>query len=392
MIDKTKERRIFIINVLYYALAAAILYYSVKYALGWVLPFIIGFLVALMVKPGIRFLYRKLKVPQKVSAIILVLLFYAIVGFLLFLVGAKLILILQDIFNSLPDMYDLYLAPQITDLIIQFKELTERLDPSIAQLIQNATSSIVDSSGSLVSGLSTKVLGYLSTTVISLPSVLLFILFAIISSVFFAMDFSKITGYITGMLPEKMQERMTTLRAMAADLGTKYIKSYAIIISITFIELSIGLLILGVDNAIGLAALIAFIDLLPVLGTGAVIIPWILITLIMGNYGLTIGLAVLYVVIIVVRNIMEPRLVGRQIGIHPLAMLASMYVGLQIFGFIGIFVLPLVLLVVKGFHENKADTPGDNPDQDRPDQDSPDLDKPVGETGQPETERIAPSD
>jgi sporulation integral membrane protein YtvI len=209
------------------------------------------------------------------------------------------------------------------------------------------TSSFANSSGTVVSGLSSKVLGYLSTTVISLPGIILFIVFSIISSVFFAVDYGKITEYVAGMLPEKTRGRVTKLRAMAADIGGKYVKSYAILLTVTFVELSAGLLIMGIDNAIALGALIAFIDLLPVLGTGAVLIPWCLVLVIMGNYGLAIGMAVLYVVIIVVRNILEPRIVGRQIGVHPLAMLASMYVGLKIFGFVGIFVLPIVLLAVK---------------------------------------------
>ncbi len=361
MNDKTLERKAFILNVLYFALAAAILYFCVKYALGWVLPFLIAFLVSMLLRPVIRFLAKKFKIPQKLSALILVLLFYAVVGFLLFLVIAKLVLISRDIFSNIPQMYEDYLAPQITDLFEQFKTLTERLDPNIAQMIQNATSSFVDSSGSLVSNLSAKVLGYLSNTVISLPGIILFIVFSIVSSVFFSMDFTKISGYITGILPDKMNVRLTKLKTMAADIGRKYVKSYAILIAITFAELSLGLLILGVDNAIALAAVIAFIDLLPVLGTGAVLIPWSLILLIMGNYGLAIGLAVLYVVMLIVRNILEPRIVGRQIGVHPLAMLVSMYAGLKIFGFIGIFVLPLVLLAVKGFLENKPDAPPDKP-------------------------------
>ncbi len=357
MNETIEARKRFIINVLYFALAAALLYAGVKYALGWILPFIIGLLVALLLKPVMKLLARWLKIPQKVSAIVLVLLFYAVVGFLIFLIGAKIVLMIQDLFNSLPNMYTQYLAPQIASLIDKFKALTERLDPSIAQMLQNTASSFTNSTGSLVSGLSTKVLGYLSSTVISLPGVILFIVFSIVSSVFFALDYKRITTYVSGVLPEKMLARMHTLKAMASDLSGKYVRSYAILISVTFAELSVGLLITGVKNAIALAAIIAFIDLLPVLGTGAVLIPWALVELILGNYGMTVGLAIIYVVIIVVRNILEPRIVGKQIGVHPLAMLISMYVGLKIFGFIGIFVLPICLLVFKGFYEKKRDNP-----------------------------------
>ena len=132
----------------------------------------------------------------------------------------------------------------------------------------------------------------------------------------------------------------------------KYIKSYMILMVITFVELSAGFLILGIEYAIGLAALIALIDLLPVLGTGGVLIPWLIINIILGNYGLAISLLVLYVVITVIRNILEPKIIGQQIGVHPLAMLVSMYVGLRLFGFVGVFAMPILLVVIKGFRES----------------------------------------
>ncbi len=361
MNEKTVPRKKFIIDVLYFALAAALLYVGVKYALGWILPFIIGFIVALLLKPVIRFLYRKIKIPEKVSAIILVLLVYAVVGFLIFLIGAKIVLMIKDGLVTLPDMYSDYISPLIFRLFEQLRELTARLDPQVAQVIENTINSLSDSTGSLISSLSSKVMVSLSSTAMSVPGIILFILLAIISSVYFAIDFRRITGYLTHMLPDKIQSHMTTLKSMSADLGVKYIKSYTLILLITFAELSIGLLILGVNNAFALAALIAFIDLLPVLGTGAVLIPWSLVNLIMGEYGLGIGLLILYIVIIVVRQILEPRIVGRQIGIHPLAMLISLYVGLKVFGFVGIFVLPIVMLVIKGFREKsalEADKPG----------------------------------
>ncbi len=168
----------------YFALAAAILYFCVKYALGWVLPFIIGFIVGLLVRPLIVLLAKKLKIPRQVSAVVLVLLVYAIVAMLIFLIGANIVLMLKDLFAALPQMYTDYIAPQISDLFEQFKHLTERLDPQAAQAIQDMTSSFADSSGTVVSGLSSKVLGYLSNTVISLPALILFIVFSIISSVF----------------------------------------------------------------------------------------------------------------------------------------------------------------------------------------------------------------
>lgn len=352
MTNKTEERKRFIINVLYFAIAAAMLYCGVKYALVWIMPFIIGFVVALLLRPIILFLSAKCRIPNKVAAIILILLFYAVFGLLLTLVGIKLVLILKTGVASLPDIYKQYIEPLINVSLEKIKDLTARLDPNMQQSIQNMTSSFTESAGSLVSSGSSAAIRALSTTVTSLPGFLLAILLAIISSVFFSMDYGVITRYISNMLPEKVRNFVLQLKKLGGEIGLKYVKSYAILVSVTFIELSVGLLILGVENAVAIAALIAMIDLLPVLGTGGIVIPWILIELIKGNLPFATGLAIVYIVITIVRNILEPKIVGGQIGIHPLAMLVSMYVGLQIFGFIGIFVLPILLVVVKGYYDN----------------------------------------
>lgn len=351
------KRKVFIINVLFYTLCAALLYFTVKYVLVWILPFIIGFIVALLLRPVINFLSKRCRIPHKVAVIILAVLFYAIVGFLLILIGIKVVAILKDGFASLPDMYTQYIAPLITDLFDKLEELTVRLDPNMAQMIQNMTNSFSESAGTVVSGISSKVINFLTSTVISLPGFLLSLLLSVISSIFFAMDLSKIIETLKKLLTVNMRANVDRLKKLAVDIGFKYIKSYTILLFVTFIELSVGLLIIGIDNAIAVAAIIAFIDLLPVLGTGAVVIPWIIVELIMGNVTLAVGLAVLYAVIIIVRNILEPKIVGRQIGVHPLAMLISMYVGLQIFGFIGIFVLPIILVIFKGFFDSKNKEP-----------------------------------
>jgi len=121
---------------------------------------------------------------------------------------------------------------------------------------------------------------------------------------------------------------------------------------ITFIELAVGLSILRADGAIYIAALTAIIDIMPVLGTGAVVIPWSIFEFIKGNLTFAIGLAILYIVIMIVRNILEPKLVGKQIGLHPLIMLICMYVGVKVFGFIGLFVLPIIAAIMKYLYDN----------------------------------------
>jgi len=155
-----------------------------------------------------------------------------------------------------------------------------------------------------------------------------------------------------GLFSPKSRNFLVEVKGFATGIGWKYVKAYAGLMLITFAELALGLSILKVDGAISVAAMTAVIDILPVLGTGIVVIPWSIIEFIKGNTPLAIGLAVLYLIIMVVRNILEPKLVGKQIGLHPLIMLICIYVGVRAFGFIGLFALPVIAVIVKYLYDN----------------------------------------
>ena len=131
----------------------------------------------------------------------------------------------------------------------------------------------------------------------------------------------------------------------------KCLASYALILCITFAELSIGLSVLRVPNAVLIALCIAVFDILPVLGTGGIMIPWGIICLILGKWVLGFGLLVLYVIITVVRNIIEPKIVGYQVGLHPVVTLLCMLTGLQFFGLLGLFGFPITLSLLKNLND-----------------------------------------
>ena len=135
------------------------------------------------------------------------------------------------------------------------------------------------------------------------------------------------------------------------------IKAYCLIILITTFELTVGFYILkfvGVfDNPyiVFIAVAIAFIDIIPVLGTGTVLLPWAVISFIIGNVGLGIGLLVLYVIILVIRQIIEPKLVAGQVGLPPIATIIAMYIGSKTLGVLGFFILPFIVILVKVFND-----------------------------------------
>ncbi|MGI6124038.1 MAG: sporulation integral membrane protein YtvI, partial [Acetivibrionales bacterium] len=191
-----------------------------------------------------------------------------------------------------------------------------------------------------------------------LPQILIFFLVTILATYFMSSDKSVIIRYLDLQLPDTWlnKSRSITKNVFSAFFG--WLRAQLILTSITFSELLIGLLILKVNNALLVALLIALVDVLPVLGAGTVLIPWAIVNLILGNTKLGLSLALLYVIILFVRQLIEPKVLGKQIGVHPLFTLAGMYIGLRRWGVAGMFIGPLSIVALKYLFEGiaKADT------------------------------------
>ncbi|MBB6623585.1 sporulation integral membrane protein YtvI [Clostridium gasigenes] len=348
-IEKKKD---FIINVLYYSIVISTIFIVIKYGIVWFMPFVIGFVVAFILKPLINLISSKLHINRKPVAAVIVLLFYSTVGVLLVLLVTKVSISVKDVFLKLPSIYETSIEPTLYGSFDKVEDLMVRIDPNLIQGVQDITESLSKSLGSIIGTVSSNVISLISTMVSSVPTVFIIIGFSIISSFFIAIDYKEVTGFIVKQFPEKL--RITIFDIKDYTVGTLFnlIKAYGIIISITFIELSLGLSILGVHGAIGIALSIALLDILPVIETGGVLIPWVIIQLAIGNIGFALGLLTLYIIITVIRNIIEPKIVGNQIGVHPLIMLMCIFIGVRVFGFAGLFILPIIIITLKNLNSS----------------------------------------
>ena len=141
-----------------------------------------------------------------------------------------------------------------------------------------------------------------------------------------AIEYQEINEFISRQFSKKVRVIALDIKTYIINILWGYVKSYSIILLVTFIELAIGFTIFGIGNSILIALIIAVFDILPILGTGTVMIPWIIVTLIQQNYVLAIQLSVIYVIVTIVRNIIEPKIVGAQVGLPPLIILISVFV------------------------------------------------------------------
>ena len=186
----------------------------------------------------------------------------------------------------------------------------------------------------------------------SVPNGVISFFFTILSSFFFSFDYRKITNFLMRQLSDKSKHLLLSIKSYITGSASSMLIAYMKLMLLTFIELTIGLSLLKIDNAIIIAFLIALFDLLPVFGTGGIMIPWIIYVFFVKQTKLAVGLLIVYLIITLIRNVVEPKIVGKQLGMHPLLMLLCMYLGARLFGFLGIFLMPMLLIIVINLNDN----------------------------------------
>ena len=349
-----EKRKKFIINFLYFAIIIAAIFFALQFALSLLFPFVAALFIAYILKHPINFIARKTKMPRKLAAILMVLIFYGTIGTFLVLASIRAFSFATDLVQRLPSIFRIYVNPVLTGLFGQLEQALEQADPNILDTVDYLWGQFMQSLRSIVSNLSLTSMEALSNVAPSLPMLFIKLLLMVISTFFIAMDYERLTGFCMRQL--NGWARDIFLHVQKYVVGTLFvcIRSYALIMSITFMELFLGLSLFGVEYALLIALCIAVFDILPVLGTGGIMIPWAVITAILGDYPMALKLFGLYIFITIVRNIIEPKIVGSQIGLHPVVTLVSMFAGVQLFGVVGLFGFPIGLSLL--MHLNRTGT------------------------------------
>lgn len=335
-----EKRREFIINTLYIAIICGLIYLVVNYILGIIAPFILGFIFAYF---AIKIARNVLKNDSKLYRILaLIGLYIAVIIIISLIVSLGLTRIIEFVRN-LPSFYSNTMEPYITSLEVTLQNMNNSLPKAIADSLGNITDSFFDALKTILSSSASGLVNITKNVITNAPDVLISVIVMIVTSVYFVVDYEELGEWFTSVVPAKNLETFYEIKDFIENTLLKIVGAYLVIMGITFVELVIGLSILGVSNSVMWSLLIALMDILPVLGVGTALIPWALSSLITGKYALGIGLLVLYIIISIVRNIVEPKFVGTSLNLHPLATLASMIVGLRLFGAIGMFGFPLTL-------------------------------------------------
>lgn len=371
MIDTERKRKV-IINIIYLALMITIGFFAIRYALGACFPFVFAFLVATALQRPKNFIVKKTFLKDGTASALCVLLLIVIIAVIMALIGSGLfqefrsfldyvILRLRDI-DSLVDTLEVSIYNIINSLpdfiIDSAKQLTENMFIQVREYLAGESSELLDGATSSFSGsfsiswLTTPLNGVISTAS-AIPTFLIAVVVTLVACCFMTADYDDITRFFMAQFSDKRKDDIIRAKQILKSSMAKIAKAYVLIICVTFTEISIGL---GVLRLIGvfssnyffiIAAIIAIVDIIPVLGTGTIIVPWAVYSLIVGDTGLGIGLVVIYATITVIRQIIEPKLVAGQLGLSPILTIGAMYFGVKIIGFAGIFVAPILVIMLK---------------------------------------------
>jgi len=347
--DLERKKRI-MINVAYALMAIAIYVVVFRYVIYVAWPFVFALLFATILRKPTLWFSRKTHLNEKLSAGILMLIFYVIMASLGVLVVMKAFWAIVAWMSNFPSLYNNDIKPFLESVFNLYENYAGKITD--ASYLDNLGNGFIDKLGSVVSSFSTFVVGLAKSMAMGFPKALLGFIFMVISSFFIAMDYSRITRFFMVQLkPNQQQIAVSTREYLGTSIG-RLIFSYGIIMIITFCELNIGLRLLHVANPTVVALLIAIFDILPALGTGGIVIPWIVIEACSGNFKMALGLLVMYLAITVIRNIIEPKIVGDNLGVHPVLMLMSIYLGAFLLGGFGIVVLPFTIIVIKKLNDS----------------------------------------
>ena len=343
MAMNVEKKKSFLIHAAYYAAIIGIALIAIRYLLRPLLPFIIGFFVAWILQRPAKAISRKFHLYRRISALLLGAAFYSIVFIAAVTAGVQVISALENLVPQLPALYANIILPLMTNAFDKLDVYLANVDPEIVEIVEKMISQLLSYMSQLVSTLSVTAVRLASSLITSLPSIILSIILTVISTFFIALDFDNIIGFVKRAMPTNVQSTVSQTVTTGVSSIRKILISYILILLLSFAELSLGLLILRVPYAVGIALMIAVMDIMPILGTGLVLIPWALIAGVMRNVRMAVGIGLLYIIMVAVRNVVEPKLVGSQMGLHPLVTLISMFVGLQLFGIVGLFGFPISL-------------------------------------------------
>ena len=319
------------------------------------MPFLIAFVISLLMEPAIKFLMKKLNFKRRTSSIIIFIIVIALITGTLVWGITTIISEATKLLQGFNDYFDKAYI-QVQEIISNIKSSKIQLSEQVSTIVQNSTNDLINN----ISAWAKNTLNALLNIVTEIPTIAIYVVITLLSLYFICTDKIYMIDQFEHHLPKEWVKKIWIhLKDITKTLGC-YLKAQAILIIVSFVISIIGLYIykiigLNVEYPLLMALGIGFVDALPILGSGTVMVPWAIISAVNGDLHLGLAILILWGIMSAIRQILEPRIVSRQIGIHPIFTLIAMYTGFKFIGIMGMIIGPIVLIILKNIFATLID-------------------------------------
>lgn len=331
------------------------LIYGVPRLLGFFMPFVIGWIIALIANPIVKWLEKNVKMVRKHSSAIIVIGAIIIIVVILYYLIVILAREVVDLVENLPRLYRNFDA-QLQSVAKSLNGLYHFLPKNLQGTVNNWNQNLDMYISNIIRSIDIPSITTAGNVARNVADIFFAIIVTILSAYFFIAERENLTKSLAKHIPNSVREKYTFMMDNFKRAVGGYLKAQLKITFVIMVIVFIGLAILKIDYSFFLACIVAFIDLLPVFGTGTVFWPWALFELLSGNYGMAIGIMIIYFVCQVVRQVLQPKMVGDSIGISPFMTLVFMYIGYKLKGILGLILgLPVGMVIVNFYQAGAFD-------------------------------------
>ena len=330
-------------KILYTILGALAAYLFAKYLLSYAVPFIIAWIIASGLQVIVRWLNEKIQMKRGIATMLSMVTVLSAISWGISAIGRRIFIQANNLYQSIP----LYRE----EILAIFNNISDKTKHLFSAMPFNSTISLEKSIDQLLQNLASFLGTFLSkgsiNAVSMLPNILFIIIIMLLSIFFMTRDYILIQKFVAAQIPPAAADKAKILKDDLIDALGGYVRTQLILMCITTSICFIGFIILGINSAILLAVMIGVVDALPLFGSGLFLIPWAIYNAILGKFSLAVGLAGIYGLIIIVRQVVEPRILSNQIGVYTLVTIIGMYIGFKAIGVFGLIVGPVLIIVLQ---------------------------------------------
>ncbi|MBQ9123669.1 MAG: sporulation integral membrane protein YtvI [Lachnospiraceae bacterium] len=356
MTTATKRYIKALLNILVFIVTLLLLIFLVPKVLFFFMPFVVGWIIACIASPVVKFFEEKLKIKRKASTAFVIIIVIALVVLCLYLVGSKVLHEAVTMIEDLPQIWSAW-EKDLQDVGEAFSVILTKLPINIQESISNITSKAGELVVGLVEGISTPTFEVVSKFAKSLPALVISAIMCLLSAYFFVADRNEMYSFLHEHVPTSIKKPWNMIKNSVVKSVGGYIKALFKIEIWIYLLLIIGFFVLRVNYVLVVALGIALLDIVPFLGTGTVMVPWAIIKLINGEYGMAIGLLVIWGISQLVRQVIQPKIMGDSMGMPAIPTLFLLFIGYKMGGVLGMIIaIPIGMVVLTLYQAGVFDT------------------------------------